>query len=208
MAGCCGEACDRLTKLVGRSSRVGNWGCAKAAGCPKPRGRVPAGRLPRIPYDRTPKASRARPLKHHDQACFSAGKVWWCTQSGESLRLLRRRGRHDGIATSCGRNRTQPSSDRFDRGGTLASPDAQEHRATSAPVHESRTSARIRMGRCQRWVPRSSVRRGLRSSPPPQRPRGSHNRRIRYFGDFAKLARCAYNCLQNPLDLLTERIVG
>lgn len=90
MAGCCGEACDGLTKLAGRSSRVGNWGCAKAAGRPKPRGGAPAGRLPRIPYDRAATASRVRRLKHHDQACFSAGKVWWCAQSGESLRLLPR----------------------------------------------------------------------------------------------------------------------
>lgn len=173
MAGWCGGACDGLTTLAGRSSRVGNWGCAKAAGRPKPRGGAPAGRLPHIPYDRAATASRVRRLKHHDQACFSAGKVSWRGQMGRIASTPPAlRGRHDGMATSCGRDRTQSGSDHFDRGGTLASPDAQEHRATSAPVHESRTSARIRMGRCQRWVPSSSVRRGLRSSPPPQRRGG------------------------------------
>lgn len=101
---------------------------------------------------------------------------------------------------SCGRDRTQFGSEQFDRGGTLASPDAQEQRAIDAPVHEARTSVRIRMRRCQRWVPSSSVRRGCRSSPPAQYP-GALNRTIRYFGDFAKLTRCAYNYLQNPLDL-------
>lgn len=173
MAGCFGEPCESLTKLAGRRSRIGNLGCAKAAERSKTRRWAPAGRLPRIPYDRAATASRVRRLKHHDQACISAGKVSWRGQMGRIASTPpARRGRRDGMATSCGRDRTQSGSDHFDRGGTLASPDAQEHRATSAPVHESRTSARIRMGRCQRWVPSSSVRRGLRSSPPPQRSGG------------------------------------
>ena len=185
MAGCCGEAREGLTELAGRSGHVGNWDCLKPAGRSKPRGGVPAGRPPRVSYDRVPTASPVRRLKHHDQVCSSAAKVPWYARTRESLRLLPRRGRRDGTATSCGRNRTQFGSDHLDRGGTLASPDAQEHRAIGAPGHEARTSVRIRMNRCQRWAPSSNVRRGFRNSPPAQRP-SSPNAEIRYFGNLAK----------------------
>ena len=89
------------------------------------------------------------------------------------------------MLTRCVRDRTQSGSDHIDGGGTLASPDLQEHRAIDAPMHESRRSIWIRVGRCQRWAPSSNARRGFRNSPPAQRP-SSPNPEIRYFGNFAK----------------------
>ena len=47
-----------------------------------------SGRMPRIPYDRVTTAGPVRPLKHHDPVCFSAGRIWWCVQLGESFRLF------------------------------------------------------------------------------------------------------------------------
>ena len=75
-------------RLAGRTSHVGNWGCGKVAESSRPLASATAGQMPYIPYDWATTASPAGPLKHHDQVCFSAGKISWCVQSGESFRLF------------------------------------------------------------------------------------------------------------------------
>ena len=47
-----------------------------------------AGQMPHIPNERATMAGPVRPLKHHNQVCFSAGKISWCVRSGQSLRLF------------------------------------------------------------------------------------------------------------------------
>ena len=157
---------------------------------------------------RGPTASRVRRLKHHDQVCSSATKVPWYARTRESLRLLPRAG---GGAMALQRTAVTIERSLVPIISTVAARSGLRMRRTIAllalPCMSPARPLGFGWAGAKDGCPAAACGAVFAVPHRPSAP-GSLNGRIRYFGDFAKLARCAYNCLQNPLDLLTERIVG
>ena len=181
-------------------------GLRKGSRRSKPRGGGPAGRLPRIPYDRAPTASRVRRLKHHDQACFSAGKVWWRAQSGESLRLLPRA---EGGTMACQRAAFAIERSSVPIISTVAARSRLRMRRSIAPSTLPCMSPARPLGfestgvkdRC----PAATHGAGLAIPRRPSAPVPSTLTSA--TSGILRKARCAYNCVQNPRNLATDRII-